>query len=168
MFAWLARAVSAVTGTVSSTISGWVHDVVAGLYSFLHTIFGLVGKAWDGLTRSVGDFVHSAEAFADWVASGFEHLYRYLIPGILAWIHRDILDPLLGALRWIETKGAEVYYYISHPAALVDLIWDDVIAKLESAAVSDTEKLGNWLIGLLYNHTKQLLTMIEDVLDALL
>jgi hypothetical protein len=168
MLNWLRSAVGAVTGTVSSTIAGWVHDVVAGLYSFLHVIFGDVGKAWHDLFTGVEAAYHALDAFGDDVAKGFYHLYRVLIPGILAWIRKEILDPLLRAVAWIAHEGATIWHYISNPGDLVDLIWDDIIGHLEQHAVDTAEKLGKWLFTLITKNAAEFAKMIEDILDAIL
>jgi hypothetical protein len=167
MFGWLTNAWHAVTGKIDSTIAGWVHDVVNGLYSFLHIIFGDVGKAWNDLVGYGVDFIHGVEDFGTYVGNALEHLYKVWIPDIIKWVTTEIYDPLVKAVDWIAHEGATMWHYISHPADLVDLIWDDVLAKLESDAVYTAEVLGKWFLTLIVKNADEFARMIEDIIDAI-
>lgn len=168
MFAWIAKAYSWASGKIDSTIAGWVHDVVNGLYAFLHAIFTDVGEAWKVLVSTADGVWRILDQFASFVATAFEHLYKVWIPDIISWITHDILDPLLKAVAWIANEGATMWHYISHPADLVDLIWDDVIAKLETDTVNTAEKLGGWFMTLLLKNTDKFVEMMEDIIDAII
>lgn len=166
MFGWLHRAYDAVTGTIDSAVRAWVHTIVAGLYSFLHSIFGEVGNAWDDFLKDVRAFKAGIGLFIDEAAGLFHHLIKVWIPHFTRWVTKHILDPLLGALRWIDQKGQTVWHYFTHPATLVDLIFEYIIAKLEHTAVATSRKLGRFFLSLFIHHAKELLKLIEDIVDA--
>jgi len=168
MFNWIARAFNVVTGAIDSTVQRWVHDLINGLYSFLHIIFGDIGKAWHDLWTDIGTFWHYIDQFGTSVYRALRHLYLVWIPDIVHWVERDILDPLLRALRWIEHEGAIVWHYISHPATLVDLIYNDIIRKIEATAWDTAKLLGRFTVALIYHNLEKFLTLMEDVLDAIL
>lgn len=145
MFNWIDNAWHRVTGTIDSTVASWVHALVRGLYSFLSSIFLPVGSAWSYLWTHVINY-------HDWLGKLSTEIYRAL---------DDAYD-------WINKEGYEVYYYITHPVQLVELIYDDIIAKVESTAVSTAEKLGKFTLALIIKNVKTIVTIAEDIFDAVL
>lgn len=85
------------------------------------------------------------DAFGDDVARGFHDLYT-----------------------WVDREGREVWYYISHPGKLVDLIWDDLISKLEGDAWNVGDKLGKFLLSLILHNIKRFALLVEDIVHAVL
>jgi hypothetical protein len=168
MLNWLRSAYDRATGAITSTIAGWVHDVVAGLYSFLHIIFGDVRGAWKDLVGASEAIYHALDEFGDETAHAFGILFRHWIPGILKWIQTDIVRPLLEAVSWIAHEGATIWHYITHPADLVLLIWDAFIARLEATAWDTAEALGKFAVALIWKNIDKFITLLEDVLDAIL
>jgi hypothetical protein len=168
MLNWLKSAYDRASGAVSSTIAGWVHDVVAGLYSFLHVIFGDVRGAWRDFAGAVNDIYHALDELGSETAHAFGLLFRHWIPGILAWINRDILDPLLKAVAWIAHEGAILWGYITHPGTLVTLIWDSLWANVEAEAWDLGDKLGRFAVALVWKNIDKFITLMEDILDAIL
>lgn len=145
MFGWIDRAWRSVTGSVSSTVADWVHDVIHGLYWFLNIIFGNVGGAWSDL-KNIFDFLGSKiEQYAD-----------------------DVWRAIYDAYKWINREGWLVYYYITHPAALVDLLWESLISKIEAQAWDTGKRLGEFFTSLILSHLQRFLTLIEDILNAIL
>jgi hypothetical protein len=143
MFSWIDRVFHSATSAISSAVAEWVHGLVHGLYMFLSLIFGPVGDAWSELSKSVYDWL---KEHADWTIT--------------------VAHALEDAYRWINHEGYEVYHYISHPSLLVNLIWNDIIAKLETEAWTVAEKLGKFFLSLIYKNLKRFVLLIEDIFDA--
>lgn len=166
MFSWIARAYNWATGKIDNTVASWVHDVISGIWGFLHSLFRVVISSWDRLYLRVKDFVQKIEEFglevANWV---FWWLHEFW-PKWLAWIRLHILQPLQAAWHWITHEGAVTWHYISHPADLVNLIFDPLIAKIEAEAWSVGEKLGKFLLTLIYKNVKPFAELIEDIINA--
>jgi hypothetical protein len=119
MFGWIDKVWHAATGHIDSAIADWVHATIHGLYSFLSFIFGPVGDAWTQLSKDIYDWL---KEHADWtitVAHALEDVYR-----------------------WINKEGYEVYYYITHPSALAQILYRDVVLK----AINDAEWLAEQII----------------------
>lgn len=167
MLNWLRSAFDRATGAVSSTIAGWVHDVVAGLYSFLHTIFGDVRGAWKDLAQTAGDIYHALDHFGDETAHAFGLLFRHWIPGIIHWVTTVVLALAKEAWRWITHEGAIIWGYITHPGKLVDLIWDSLWANVEARAWDLAGDLGKFAVALIWKHLDKFLVLIEDIFDAI-
>jgi len=145
MFNWIDSAWHRATGAIDSTIANWVHALVRGLYSFLHVIFGDVGRAWDNYWREVHGFIAGARLFAD-----------------------KVIGALKDAFDWINKEGYLVYYYISHPIKLVDLVYDALLGKIESTAVDTAERLGKFFLAFILKNLKTFITVLEDIVNAVL
>jgi phage-related protein len=168
MLNWLRSAFDRATGSISSTIAGWVHDVVAGLYSFLHVIFGGIDDAWKDFTSGLDTLGSAIAAFGSSVAHDMDLLFLHWIPGIISWVTRVVWALAKEAWDWITHEGATIWHYITHPADLVDLIWEAFLAKLEATAWDTADYLGKFAIALVWKNIDKFLALIEDVLDAIL
>lgn len=202
----------ATAGVIDDTIRSWVHDLVNGLYGFLHNIFGLVGAGWDkfvtelhfawqglaGFMREVTyslsfivhylfpatlkridalvgavkhyaidvyDFaVHVYDTLRNLIAAGLRDLKTFVLQDV----YKPLFDFITQAWHWITHEGAVVFYYISHPAALVELIWDELVAKLEAEAWNIGSKLGKFFVSLIVHNLQRFVLLLEDILSALL
>jgi hypothetical protein len=166
MFGWIARAYNWATGKIDSTVAGWVHDLINGLYGFLRTIFGDVGNAWDYFWLSWQATGTSLLGFFASVGHGFYYLWHVWVPGLWHWIFIELLDPLRRAWDWIHHEGTILWYYITHPAELVAYIYDDIILRIEKLAWATAEKLGEFFLALIIKHLTTLVHVVEDIIDA--
>ena len=78
MFGWIARAYNWATGKIDTTIAGWVHDLINGVWGFLHGAFGLVIDAWNyfytrakGFAEGVEELASETWTFAKWLLDSF-------------------------------------------------------------------------------------------------
>lgn len=145
MFDWIRNAFDWASGKIDDTIRGWVRDLIHGLYAFLSVIFGEVGKAWHDLERYVSDLWHALDRFGHATARTFEDIYR-----------------------WLNHEGHILWYYITHPAKLVDLIYDDIIVKIEREAWNTGERLGKFFTSLILHNLRRFMLLLEDILHAAL
>jgi hypothetical protein len=145
MFGWLRSAFDWASGKIDDTIRAWVHDLISGLYTFLHIIFGDVGKAWSELERGVYDLWHVLDVFGRQVVKVADELFA-----------------------WINHEGRTLWHYITHPNLIVDLIWRELIVKIEREAWDVTEVLGKFFLSLFHHHMKRFLLLMEDILHAVL
>lgn len=166
MFSWIAKAYDWATGKIDGTIAGWVHDVISGLWGFLHSLFGGIIDAWN-------DLYNDAKHLADGIESLGKEVYGWIAWFLhdfwhawIAWVTKHILDPLIGAVKWIAHEGSIIWHYISHPADLVDLIFDPLIAKIEAEAWDIGGKLGKFFLSLIIKNVAQFARLIEDIIDA--
>jgi hypothetical protein len=144
MFNWIRHAYDTVTGKIDSTVASWVHGLINGLYSFLHVIFGDVGKAWDDFWHDIDGFVTGIRHFIDSVGRALIDIYG-----------------------WINKEGHLVYYYISNPIKLVDLVYDELLGKIEATAEDTAERLGKFALAFIYKNLKTFVTIVEDIFDAI-
>jgi hypothetical protein len=145
MFNWIDSAWHRVTGTIDSTIANWVHALIRGLYSFLHVIFGDVGKAWDAFWKDVHVFAATVGMYFDATMVSLNAVYG-----------------------WINSEGNKAYYYISNPIKLVDLIYNELLGKIEATAEDTAERLGKFVLALIVKNVKTIVTVVEDIFDAVL
>jgi hypothetical protein len=145
MFSWLDRIWRNTAGKIPGDIADWVHSALHGLYSFLSAIFLPVSVAWGDFENTILQYTSSAIGFANQVV-------------------RHIQD----ILSWIGKEGYEVYYYISHPDKLVVLLWDSFWAYVEYEAFNLARQLGRFFFALFYKNMRTFITIVEDILDAVL
>jgi hypothetical protein len=167
MLNWLKSAWDRASGAVSDTIRGWVHDLVTGLYSFLHTIFGDVRGAWKDFVGTCEAIYHALDHFGDETAHAFGLLFRHWIPGIIHWVTTVVWALAKEAWRWITHEGAIIWGYITHPGKLVDLIWDSLWSTVEARAWDLAGDLGKFAVALIWKHLDKFLVLIEDIFDAI-
>jgi hypothetical protein len=168
MFRWIGSIYNSATGAVDDAVRSFVHVLINGLYSFLHTIFGLVGDAWKLYRDANSQLRKGLEDFSVAVQSAFHRIIKVWIPDFTRWVTRHILDPLLGAIRWIDNEGRIMWHYLTHPADLVNLIWDYLIVKTEHEAWNISGKLGKFFVSLFAHNMKRFLLLIEDIIHAAL
>ncbi len=130
----------------------------------------------------IGFFVrlfHNIDKLVHWVLKWAATQFAYVIAKIwhdithaLNWVIIHVYDPLARdishALAWIFREGRIVYYYITHPGKLIDLVWDDIIAKLESEAWNVGARLGRFFLGLVLHNIKRFALLLEDIIMAVL
>jgi hypothetical protein len=145
MFNWIAHAWDATVGKIPSTVSRWVRDVVNGLWSFLFGIFGHVGHAWTDFELWAYHYTHEALGLAD-----------------------QMIRVITEASHWIVHEGARLWFYLTHPDKWVLLIWDPFWAYVEHESWDLAGKLGKFFFSLFYKNMREFITLIEDILDAVL
>jgi hypothetical protein len=167
VFDWIAKAYNWAVGKVDTTTAGWVHDILSTLWGFLHSLFGVVITAWDDFYTRVKNFITGIGHFIVAVDDAFTYLWHVWWKKVWAYITVHIIKPLLSAVHWVEHEGLTIWHYITHPADLVDLIFDPLVTKIEAEAWSLGDKLGKFFLSLMVKNLKRFLTLMEDVLDAL-
>lgn len=212
MWGWITKLFDSVAGAIDETVRRWVHDLIAGLYGFLHTIFGNVVKGWEYFWNAARNLRAGLNRLADEAWQTFYHLYRFVVPTIIKWaelyfatlrkftlevwqwaertaaaliariiatardlqkwVVNDIWNPiwhiLTQAWDWILHEGATAWHYITHPADLVDLIWENLIIKLEKESWNVGARLGRFSISLIVHNLRTFVLLVEDIIDAIL
>jgi len=145
MLNWIRDAYHWATGSIGGTVIGWINGLITGVWHYLESIFAPVSAEWHEFANAWGTI---EKFFQDFLNA----------------VHVRFTD----VIGWINKEGYEVYYYISHPDKLAGLVVEGVIATAESDAFAYGEKLGKFFAGLIKAHLKDFITMIEDILDAVL
>lgn len=100
------------------------------------------------------------------------HWVSELIDAVRSWVINDIWKPLdrslLAAWHWIGHEGSILWFYITHPEKLVDLIWEAIIVRLERDAWSLGQRLGTFFFALIWHNLKRAVLLLEDILTAVL
>lgn len=105
MFGWIRRMYDAVSGDIDETVRGWVHDLVNGLYGFLHLIFGDIGAAWDKLVHAIWLAWHAVAIFTEAVWYKFYQIVRQIIPAIIREyraLYHDAVNLANKVLAWAQ------------------------------------------------------------------
>src|SRR5215469_5700971 len=97
-----------------------------------------------------------------------QSVYNSAINWVIQNVWNPLYNSLLTAFKWITERGETLWYYITHPDALVSLIFDALIALLEREAWSVADRLGKFFAALIVKNLTQFVILIEDILDAIL
>lgn len=129
-------------------------------------------KFFDNLYHDVLNYAKSVYrtllSFIDWVHGALAKLWN----DIVKWVLRNIWDPLKnlidGAWHWITHEGYLVYYYITHPDKLAALLghwlWISWIGLLKA----NGRPIARWLLHQMLSLQSDFLTILEDVISAML
>lgn len=212
MWNWIKNVLGAGAHVIDETIRQWVSDLISGVFGFIHTVFGLVGRAWGDmfgaarwiytgiwhlgtetywtlwhiLKRVIPDVIHWANVFIHkvwqyaidlfhWTWRQIEWLKHWILAlfdAFRRWVIREIWDPiwrtLAPAWRWITHEGVALWELVTHPDRLVNWIWNNLLVKIEREAWTAGKLLGRFFLSLVIHNLRTFLTLIEDILDAVL
>lgn len=94
------------------------------------------------------------------------------VANALKWVRDHVWVPLKafidGILKWIHDRGEVLWFYITHPDKLASLIFDALIALLERTAWDVGGKLGKFFLALIIHNLRHFVSLIEDILMAVL
>ena len=107
---------------------------------------------------------HEFDVIRHWVAALFDAFRKWVINDVWSPIWRT-LTPVF---RWVTHEGATLWYFLTHPAAFVDLIWTHLLVKLEREAWNAGRLLGRFFLSLVVHNLRTFFLLIEDVIDAIL
>lgn len=173
----------------SATWNAWgeiwngVHDLWAALWNFGEAVyaklFNLIRILIPWLTNLVNwvyqTAIHYATAVFDDLSSWMTGLYNRLVAFVNAmqkWVITDIWDPLSRTLSplidWIAREGATMWHYFTHLDDLAELLFWYLVNKLEKYAWDAARVLGQFFLALIVRNLVQFITLIEDVINAVL
>lgn len=109
-----------VSGRIDDLVRRWVHDLINGLYGFLHVIFAAVAKEWVGLNRAEQGFANSFYLFAHSVWVKFTGLLRIVVPRIVNEYRRLIAETLGYAQQVYRDLVSGLVFVEQYSRRLVD------------------------------------------------
>lgn len=141
MFGWIDSVWNSVTGAVSGAVRDFVHTLVRGLYSFVHTIFGALWNAWNWYWDGVYALWAGAREFAVSVYHTFIRILKAIIPYLQNYIHwvrvflghvinvavRALTDFINGIYHW-ALKSLEAL-----KAFVINDVWNPLFKSLTNA-----------------------------------
>lgn len=141
MLSWLAKYFGSIAGTVGSAVSNAIHYAVHALASVVFSVFGLVGRAWDGLAGAISRFHHYLDVFAQAVVDFAHYVIKTVIPSVVKWAATQLtrLENFITAV-WNDLKAAVVA----------------LIKRIEAAATAVT----NWAIKNIWDPLKKFADLI--------
>lgn len=132
----------------------WLNDLIQWVY---HTTISFI----DAVQRNISAYIDSV---VHWVSN--------LIDVVREWVVNDVYNPLAKfidqALGWIGREGATMWHYFTHLIELADLLFWHIVALLEKYAWDAARVLGQFFLSLVIRNIVQFVTLIENVIDAVL
>lgn len=146
---------------------------VGHLFRYLYHVWIPQIVRW--IRRLITQVIHDLMALYHWAVrefARFRHWVAALFDAFRYWVINNIWKPLykslLAAWHWIDHEGSVLWFYITHPAKLVDLIWEALIERLERDAWSLGHRLGTFFFALIYHNLKRAVLLAEDILNSVL
>lgn len=97
-------------------------------------------------------------------------LIRTEIDNLTKWIVAHIYTPLKNyadqIARDLRKWGYTAWWYITHPAALAELLINDIVTSFERHAWDIAPKLGSFLLSLIVRNLPKLVHLVEDIITA--
>lgn len=155
-----------------NALDAFAHELWRATWHTLHKVIPELGNWLHHLIVTVDRYAqfvyHWALARAEWLLRKIESEIAF----VLRWVVLHIWDPLFRdvttALQWIFRNGRILWYYITHPDKLIDLVWDALLAKLEREAWVVGHKLGQFFLGLVLHNITRFALLLEDIIVALI
>lgn len=139
-----------VTAVAIPALSRWVQ---AGLTELKNGILSLAKSAY-GLIVKLGAQI--VKAYQD----------------LSSWVLRNVWDPLTARIKQLENNllkwGYTAWWYITHPAALADLLILDIARSAEKRAWTLAGMLGKFTLSLVVRNLPKLIALVEDIVTAVL
>jgi hypothetical protein len=134
-----------------------IPDVIRWASRFIHDVW----------TYAIDVFRWTIRQF-DWV----KHWVLALWDDLRRWVIHDIWDPIWHTLypvwHWVVNEGKALWNLVTHPALLVDWIWEHLLVKIEREAWNAGRLLGRFFISLVFHNLKTFFVLLEDIIDAIL
>lgn len=131
------------------------------LYDYAHWVLVLLGKVIDDAKRLL--------------LSAIDNLYHWALTVFDAtrkWAINDIWDPLFKSLttawHWLTHEGATMWHYFTNLADFAELLFLHLLASLEKHAWDAGKLLGEFFLSLIVHNLMRFVTLMEDIVDAIL
>lgn len=191
------RKVVSVFQVIYSYVDGWIVQIVKDINSVYQWVWGLI-QAVEKFAQSIYTVVVSwavvqFNKIMAWVGNLWNQLYGYaqgivtwaarLINNVIGyftgwitslenWVLRDIWDPLWnfisGAIRWIQTEGAWVFYLLTHPDQLALILGRYILAAWMNLGRRYAGPLGRWMIHTMLSMSGEVAGILEDFIAGIL
>lgn len=131
------------------------------------------------VVRWADKFIHNVWTYAidvfHWTIHALDvlrHDIAHWLDLLRQWVVHDIWNPiwrtLAPAWKWITHEGYALWNLVTHPALLVDWIWNHLLLKIEREAFIAGKLLGRFFLSLILHNLRAFLVLIEDIIDSVL
>ncbi len=149
MFGWIGKWIRRGLQDIDNTIVSFVHILVNGVYGYFHLLHSWIQLAWKGFA-------------AEW--RFFERVWHDVVWGI--WVH--IATIVRHDLPLLWRFILHMWYYFQHLDKFAELLGDHLVLWLEKNAWRIAEKLGKFLLALVWHNKYRFLHLLEIIVSAIL
>jgi hypothetical protein len=133
------------SGAIDNTVRNWVHDLINGLYGFLHMIFGDIGSAWNALQAAALGIWHTLEKFSSYVALAFHYLFKVLIPAIIAEYRKLYADVMKFATSVYDYAVKEIDRLGNLITSTADALWQLILRDIYDPLFKIAQTAIQWI-----------------------
>lgn len=145
---------------------GLVKDAVHAVTSYVQTIFGHVGDAWEAMVAGAVAVRHALNWFASETAAGFDRVFLHWIPTIFRWAAARVAavaSDVASLAKWAAGAVGGLIARIAHAVAsitrwVLDHIWTPIVGWIKDIY----QKLKEWAYAAWYlvTHPQRLASLL--------
>lgn len=177
-FSDLISQVWSATQQLVGSLGNLVNKLEDALYSLFNLVQWVVTKGIPDLanwaSNELAKLLDYAKGLYNWAVSELGRLENWVI-GELAklvdWALKNIWDPLwseiTSVIRWIEQQGAYVYYLLTHPDVLAQILAQYVLSQWLNLGKRFAKPFIRWLAHNMISEIPTISSIIEDIIASL-
>jgi hypothetical protein len=148
----------------AATYHRFIHlyrSVIPYLESYTHWVLTLLGKVIGEARTFLYNLILSTY---HWALATFDATRKWAVNEI--W--NPLFKSLTSAWQWLTHEGATMWHYFTHLADLAEVLFWHILQSLENHAWDAGKLLGRFFMSLFWHNRVRFLTLLEDILDAIL
>lgn len=146
------------------------------VFTFLYWVVHIAIPAVVKYAFTVGKLLwHEVGVIFKWAAREILKFYllarRYTLD-LWHWAYTHIVHPievsLTAAWQWITKRGETLWYYLTHPDKLIDLLLPFLAGGISRASNNTLSAIGIVVTALVLHNIRRVLVILEDIIAAVL
>ena len=126
----------------------------------------------NALTRTLVKMIRTVLSELTRLINSVYHQLLALLDALKKWVIQDVWNPLIAWTKriwgWIVKEGTTMWFYFTHLAAFAELLFWHIVTALERHAWDAAKLLGRFFLSLIVRNLVQFVTLVEDIISAIL
>lgn len=155
-----------------NSVVKWVNSVTLALENWVIKLYHDVESWVSGLFTQLYNY---AVGLYHWALSQLDklgNLIQYVWNQLLSWVINNIWDPLYnfisGAYKWITTNGYYVFYLLTHPDKLAQLLGSYLLREWLNLSRKYGGAVGRWLVHSMLGMGSEIVGLFADMLAKII
>lgn len=136
-------------------------SIIPYLDNYIHWVRVFLGAVINQLNRALRAVI---EGVYHWALATFDAFRKWVINSV--WT--PLFKSLTAAWDWLTHEGATIWHYFTNLADFAELLFWHILASLEKHAWDAAKYLGQFFLALIVKNLVEFVTLIEDIIDAVL
>lgn len=186
----LIRGVYGFLHTIFGLVSGEWHFLWSAAGLFVRGLHTLAAAVWEfasylrrvtipwlanwinALTRTLFKLIKTVVSELTHLIESVYHQLLALLDALKKWVIQDVWNPLVAWVKrifaWIAKEGSTMWFYFTHLPAFAELLFWHTVTAFERHAWDAAKLLGRFFLSLIVRNLVQFVTLVEDIISAVL